>query len=344
MEICLLADLHFGVHKADTNFMNSQMDFYKNQLVPELNKKSITDIIILGDVFDSRNTLNVNVINEVIDLFKNYLNKFNIKIIVGNHDSYLSTDINVNSLKILELLDNITVYHEPTEINLNGKSSLMLPWITDYTTVENTITKSYDYCFCHADIIGFNMGGGRLSETGIYAKTLLNKFNHVFSGHYHDGITRTFELNKTISYIGAPYQLTRIDRDQPRGYRILNTDTDELTLIENQVSAKYIKVTYPDVNTNLIKNNIVDLVIPAEFNKETKKIDTLFKSLMDQNPLQSIDVQYLQEETPDIIDIPNNLNIISMFNSYLEQLDTNIDKTKIHNSFMELYNTYKNQT
>lgn len=344
MNIALLADLHLGIKKSDILFQNSQINFFKDQLVPELNKNNINDIFILGDVFDTRQSLNVQTVNTVIDLFKNILNKFNIHIIVGNHDMYLTTDTDVNSLKILDLLPNVTIYEKPTNLLIDNKKILMLPWVTDYTKVNDIITDNYDYCFCHADIIGFDLGG-RLSETGFTAQTLLNKINHVYSGHYHNGVNKTYLNNKSITYVGSPYQLTRIDRNTVKGYRILNIETNQQTLIENNISIKFIKHTYPNIDFNLIKNNVVDIDIPYEFADQTKKIYQIIAKIEKLNPAYPPNLNWLQNEQDQAIqDIPDNLNIISLFNSYLEQLDTKLNKNKLNESFIELYNQYKDQS
>lgn len=343
MNICLLADLHLGIKKSDFTFQQSQMSFFKNQLVPELNKSNIKDIYILGDVFDTRQQINVQTINNVIDLFKNILNGFNIHIIVGNHDMYLTTDTGVNSLKILDLLPNVTVYENPTEITIDNKNILMLPWVTNYDSIENVLNKHYDYCFAHLDIIGFDMGG-RLSETGTTAKILLNKIDHVYSGHYHNSIDRTYQKNKSITYVGSPYQLTRIDRDTIKGYRILNIATNEQSLIENNKSIKFIKHIYPNIDYNLIHNNVVDIDIPYEYSEQTKKIYDAVAKIEKLGPAYPPNLNYLPDDTnQDEIEIPDNLNIITLFQNYLDQLDTPVNKDKLNESFLELYNIYKGQ-
>ena len=88
----MIADLHFGIKKADTTFMESQLRFFREQFVPELNASGIKTIWILGDVFDTRQTINTMTINRVIELFRDTLKDFDINIIVGNHDMYLTTD------------------------------------------------------------------------------------------------------------------------------------------------------------------------------------------------------------------------------------------------------------
>lgn len=344
MKIVMIADLHFGIKKADPTFMESQLRFFKEQFVPELNASGIKDIWILGDVFDTRQAINTSVIYNVIDLFNETLKDFNIKIIVGNHDMYLTTDVGITSLKILSVLPHVTIYDKQTTLEIDGKKILMQPWIVDYAQ-EDLIKGKYDYAFMHADIIGFDMGGGRLSESGLMAKELLKKVDAVYTGHYHNGIHRQFEKGKSVTYLGAPYQLTRIDRGGTRGYHILDIATGERTMVENKVSMKFTRHVYPDVNLEVIPGNVVDLDIPAEYNDQTKKISVLVTKLERLKPAYPVNINYLpsEDDTEEIIDT-ENLNIITLFKNYISQVELEpVYKDKLYNSFIELYNNYKEQ-
>lgn len=344
MKIAMIADLHFGIKKADPTFMESQLRFFKEQFVPELNASGIKDIWILGDVFDTRQAINTSVIYNVIDLFNETLKEFNIKIIVGNHDMYLTTDVGITSLKILSVLPHVTIYDKQTTLEIDGKKILMQPWIVDYAQ-EDLIKGKYDYAFMHADIIGFDMGGGRLSESGLMAKELLKKVDAVYTGHYHNGIHRQFEKGKSVTYLGAPYQLTRIDRGGTRGYHILDIATGERTMVENKVSMKFTRHIYPDVNLDVIEGNVVDLYIPAEYNDQTKKISVLVTKLEKLKPAYPVNVNYLpsEDDTEEIIDT-ENLNIITLFKNYISQVELEpVYKDKLYDSFIELYNNYKEQ-
>lgn len=344
MKIAMIADLHFGIKKADPTFMESQLRFFKEQFVPELNASGIKDIWILGDVFDTRQAINTSVIYNVIDLFNETLKEFNIKIIVGNHDMYLTTDVGITSLKILSVLPHVTIYDKQTTLEIDGKKILMQPWIVDYAQ-EDLIKGKYDYAFMHADIIGFDMGGGRLSESGLMAKELLKKVDAVYTGHYHNGIHRQFEKGKSVTYLGAPYQLTRIDRGGTRGYHILDIATGERTMVENKVSMKFTRHVYPDVNLEVIPGNVVDLDIPAEYNDQTKKISVLVTKLERLKPAYPVNINYLpsEDDTEEIIDT-ENLNIITLFKNYISQVELEpVYKDKLYDSFIELYNNYKEQ-
>lgn len=346
MKIAMIADCHFGIKKSDVVFMESQMRFYKNQFVPELKALGIKDIFILGDVFDTRQAINVQTINIVLELFKNILKDFNISIVLGNHDTYMTTTTDINSLKMLDILPNVTVYEQQTILTFGTKTVLIQPWIVDYKQ-SDLITGQYDYAFMHADIIGFDQGGGRLSDSGLMASTLLDHIDHVYSGHYHNGYTRKYEKNKSITYLGSPYQLTRIDRGDTKGYHILDLDTNEDVLHENTQSIKFTKHTFPDVDLSVIAGNVVDLEIPFELSDQTKKIYSLVDKLEKLKPAYPVNINILPaDDTTEEVELSGETlnNIMSLFKTYLEQHDTPLNKDELYASFTELYNSYKEQS
>lgn len=344
MKIALISDLHIGIKKQCPVFMESQLRFFREQFVPELTERGIKNIWVLGDVFDTRQQINTLVINKAIELFRDTLRDFDIDIIVGNHDMYLTTDTGINSLKILSLLPNVTVYERQETLTIDGKKVLVQPWIIDYGQPD-LIKGKYDYAFMHADIIGFDQGGGRLSESGLVAKEILRHVDAVYSGHYHNGVRRQFEKGKSITYLGAPYQLTRIDRNGVRGYRVLDVTSGESSLIENRVSMKFTRHVYPDIDTSAVPGNVVDIDVPAEYADQTKKIADLVGRLEKMGPAYPVNVNYLpsEDECTDVIDT-ENLNIIALFKNYLEQVEMDArHKDMLYDSFIELYNNYKEQ-
>lgn len=344
MKIALISDLHIGIKKQCPVFMESQLRFFREQFVPELTERGIKNVWVLGDVFDTRQQINTLVINKAIELFRDTLRDFDVDIIVGNHDMYLTTDTGINSLKILGLLPNVTVYERQETLTIDGKKILVQPWIVDYGQPD-LIKGKYDYAFMHADIIGFDQGGGRLSESGLVAKEILRHVDAVYSGHYHNGVRRQFEKGKSITYLGAPYQLTRIDRNGVRGYRVLDVASGESTLIENRVSMKFTRHVYPDIDTSAVPGNVVDIDVPAEYADQTKKIADLVARLEKMGPAYPVNVSYLpsEEECTDVIDT-ENLNIIALFKNYLEQVEMDArHKDMLYDSFIELYNNYKEQ-
>ena len=58
MKIAVISDLHFAIKKSDKTFLQSQLRFFEEQLVPELKSRNIKNLFVLGDVFDTRQSSN----------------------------------------------------------------------------------------------------------------------------------------------------------------------------------------------------------------------------------------------------------------------------------------------
>ena len=66
----LLTDTHFGVKQNSITWLKSQMNFFYEQLIPFIRKeKELVYIYHLGDLFDSRSSINPFISNEVRNLF-----------------------------------------------------------------------------------------------------------------------------------------------------------------------------------------------------------------------------------------------------------------------------------
>lgn len=343
MKIALLADLHLGIKKSNQIFADSQMRFFENQLVEELKEKEIKTIVVCGDVFDTRQSINVQTENMAIKLFKDVLKDFDVRIIVGNHDIYNTNTLEVNSLKTLDLLPNVTVYEKMEEVELDGKKVLMLPWITNYDDFDGMILDNYDYTFAHLDIVSFNMGNSMMCTSGITLDQLFKHFNHVYTGHFHCRTNSTYLDGQTVTYIGSPYQLTRIDKGKERGYAILDLDNNDFQWFDNRESMKFIEFVYPEVDESLVEGNVVDLKIPYEKQNETKKIYDLVQKLEKLSPAYPVNVFNMEktEEDKEVSIDTNALNLRTLFKTYVDQIETKLDKNEIYGRLNELYENFK---
>lgn len=352
MKIALIADTHLGVKKSDKVFQESQMKFFEQQFVPELKEKGITTIVILGDVFDTRQAVNTNTMNTVLHLFNDVLKGFDVHVIVGNHDLYYTTTTEVNSVKWLSLIQNVHLYEEPTKVVL-GKDNdstevLMLPWITDYKAFDKWNTTA-EYVFAHLDIAGMRMDKFNFCTCGASIQKLFDKFDHIYSGHFH---TRTEKKNgsKNITYIGSPYQITRMDRDDARGYTILDLKTNETEFVENTQSIKFKTANFPeniDDIENFTRGNVIDVLVKYEDSKYSKKIYEYTKNFEQYGPAYPVNIKILQQE--EIATSEKKIDGINLFTLMKEYVDADNEipkeqKTVVYNELIRLYNNCKGQT
>lgn len=281
MKIALVTDCHLGVKKASEVFLESQLKFFRNQFIPDLKKKGISTIIIPGDFFDNRLALDSKILTHVLDLFENDLKDFDVHILVGNHDSYYESTIKVNSLRVLDFYNNVTIYEENKSVEMFGKKFFMCPWITNTEEFLKTleILPEHDICFGHFNFSNFMMFKDQEADHGLNPELFYKKFKLTISGHFHTKSEKEMNGNRIV-YIGNPFHFTRNDMFDERGYSILDTDTLELEFIENVESIRFVKYMYPkELTEKDIKNNHVDIYIKYGEDYDEKAVDEYINRL-----------------------------------------------------------------
>lgn len=275
--IYLIGDLHLGIKNNSIEWSEIQRKFLmetfpaqiENMFDPE------TDILFLeGDIFHSRDSINIRVFNEADSIFKFLTSKFKrgFYIIVGNHDVYYKTSNTINSLNLLcKAYTNLHVYIDPITIEINDKHRfLMLPWVENKVALNQILDFNRDdahYIVCHADINGFSLNKHQKIDYGIEPDAL-NSFKRVYCGHIH-----IKQEKGNILYTGTPYSMDRGDRDTKKGFYVLDVNGEDVseTYIENLESPKFIKVNLQDILElsltdihTIFNNNYVDIMVETK--------------------------------------------------------------------------------
>ncbi len=343
-KVCLMSDIHFGVNKNSELFLNSSIRFFRDQLVPYLKKENITHILVLGDVFDNRNSINVKISDEVHRVFGEILGDFQVYILIGNHDIYYKTSNEVHSLKFLDLLPNVEVIDKLSHKEIFGVNTLFCPWVVDYDDphlAEVFDSSEADVLFGHFDIVGFALNKTRVSVEGLDVEAFSN-FKKVFSGHYHTPSSK--RIGKTeIVYIGSPYQMTRNDRDEPKGVIILNLETLRHKRVQNTTSVKFIEVEYPEIpDSEDIAGNIVDAIINIH-KKDLigNVIDKYIEKIEKLNPVEKVNVvlNVISDNSSDFDEMKHGkmTSIPDLIELYINN-DSEIDnKETILKTIMDIY-------
>ena len=191
MKIAIINDTHFGARNDNSHFNEYFYQFYEGVFFPYLAQNNITTCIHLGDLMDRRKFVSYKTAKDFRERFILPFNslKVDLHIMIGNHDTFYKNTNDVNS--VVELLGgrhkNIKIYSEAQEVEFDGTKILFLPWINNQNTVysEGMIDETTaQICMGHLEIAGFEMMKGMKNEHGI-SKALFNKFDTVFSGHFH---------------------------------------------------------------------------------------------------------------------------------------------------------------
>lgn len=256
MKVALITDQHFGARNDSIIFSKYFEKFYSQQFFPYLLENNIDSIIDLGDTFDRRKYINFQSLYNCRSYWFDQIEKYNMTLhcIVGNHCTYYKNTNSVNSPELLlQDYNNIKIYSKCTEITLDQLDIVMIPWICadNFSETMKIIdsTKS-QVVMGHLEISGFEMYRGSACEEG-YDRKIFDKFDIVMSGHFHHKSSYG-----NIHYLGAPYEMTWSDWNDPRGFHIFDTDTRELTYIENRFKM-FNKIHYDDSSNNL--DQILDI-------------------------------------------------------------------------------------
>jgi len=337
MKIAIITDTHYGARKGSKHLHDYFEQFYNDVFFPFLEENPIDAVIHMGDVFDSRKSIDLQSLEWSKRVVFDPLKKYEVHVITGNHDCYYKNTNYVNSPELL-LTDysNITLYSSPQTINVGGLDILMLPWICseNYQKALDAISKTNaKVVMGHLELNGFRATRGHMMEDGMDIG-LFDKFDKVFSGHFH-----TRSDNGKIFYLGNPYEMFWNDVNDPRGFHVFDTETLTHTSVDNPYKLFY-NIYYEDTNYKLFnateyENKIAKVIV----RKKSKPKD--FEKFIDK--LYSVGVQDLKiienfeiSENEDF-EIDEEENTISILNRYIDEAEVPLDKSIIKNIFQDLY-------
>ena len=339
MKVAIITDQHFGFKKGSKLYLDYFQKFYDEVFFPTIEKLGITTVLDLGDTFDNR---------KGVDLYslewakRNYFsrlasNKVSVISIVGNHTAYYKNTNDINTIDLLlREYDNIRILSECEQITVGNLDILFIPWINQensartYKMIKESKAK---VAMGHLELNGFVATHGHTMENGADFECY-DKFKQVFSGHYH-----TRSSNGKIYYLGNPYEMFWNDCNDPRGFHIYDTETLKLKTINNP-NQLYKKIFYNDTPRQLFKfgeykNKIVKVIVKTKSSE--KEYDRFMESLSKANPY---DIKVV-ERTDDLIfdgDIVDQTeDTMTLLNSYIDDLETNLNKSKIKGLVKDIY-------
>jgi len=342
LKVAIITDQHFGARNDSIAFLDFFQKFYDNIFFPTLVENKIDTLLILGDTFDRRKYVNFYALDRAKKMFFDRLRELNISVhmLAGNHDTYFKNTNDVNSPDLLlREYSNINVIDKPTTIEINGIKICMMPWICPenyQASLDEMQTTTAELCMGHFEIAGFAMHRGMQSNEGL-SKETFNKFDLVFSGHYHhksdDG---------HIFYLGNPYELTWQDYNDTRGFHLFDLSSRELCFIPN-TNTMFARIEYNDKDSEPIDLDALDLketylklvvVNKTDYYKFDKFITKLYnKGAYDIKIIEDLS-EFEDGEIGEEINLEDTLSVLS---NYVDSVETDVDKEKIKTFMRTLY-------
>jgi hypothetical protein len=339
MKVAIITDQHFGCRKNSKVFHDYFLKFYNDVFFPTIEKEGITTVIDMGDTFDSRKGIDFAALAWSKVNYFDRLEKLGCTVhtIVGNHTAYYKNTNEVNAIDLLlREYDNIHIYSEATEIKVDKLNVLLVPWINNEN--EKNTLKLIKKTNCpvtmgHLELKGFRIHRGYVMESGTDCN-LFNKFERVYSGHYH---TRSNQDN--IYYLGNPYEIYWNDLEDTRGFHIFDTETLDHIPVNNPYRIFY-NIFYNDHNyqtfdTRELEGKIVKLIVrkKSDPKKFEKFVDKLYNSNV--HELKIIENFVIQESED--FEAFESEDTLSILNRYIEEAEINLDKSRVQKMIQEIY-------
>lgn len=235
-KVAFISDTHIGC-RSDSELFHDNMElFFDKVFFPNLEKYDVKRVYHLGDVFDNRRRLSSRTAERSRKyFFEPMANKgIPLSIIAGNHDVYYRESNDTNHLvefiqPIYEWAGNKSMLNIYTECD-EFEEFFLVPWINKNNreeTIECIQQTDKKWCLGHLELSGFNFSKIQVSNHGD-DPNIFNKFERVFSGHYH-----YFDTKGNITYLGCPTEHTWINCKTFCGFHIFDVETAELTSIYN---------------------------------------------------------------------------------------------------------------
>ena len=314
MKIALITDTHFGARNDNLFFNDYFYKFWDNVFFPYVKDNGIDTIIHLGDIMDRRKFVSYKIAKDFRERFMKPIvdNNLTVHMMVGNHDTFYKNTNEVNSLE--ELVEgrypNVKVYPEATTVTFDNTPIMFLPWINteNYSDTMNAINESNaQIAMGHLEVSGFEMHNGHFSESGHPASLFNNKCPKGF--HVFD--TETRQLERILN----PYNIfEKVYYD--------DTTMDYMQYDVSTLSEKYVKVVVVNKKDMYNFDRFIDKVLSSSGAYEVKIVE---------------DFSDLDASNVDDAIINNAEDTMTLLERYIDELDVNLDKSRLTNMMKSLY-------
>ncbi len=357
--IFTIGDTHIGLgypNKTDKWF-KVHKEYFTDFLIPLLKSEvKEGDIIIhMGDLFDNRNVIPINLMNYAMDIVEEIAKIAPFHIIIGNHDLWSKSASEVNSIRPFRYIPNVHIYDSVTKIEFNGCNLLMMPYFDSKHDQIDAISNNRDceYLFCHSDLNGAKMhltSVAHRNNDKIDVESF-SSFKKVYSGHIH-----LVQRSKNFTFVGSIFQMDRNDYSDQKGIFIIDTNDGSEEFIKNNISPVFVKYNIIDeysvngLESLVGSKDYIDLSISNSLLVSSRKLRRKLEMLLEKGGFASIeyidDIVKLDEAGNEIIEeliIDEKIDISLQldYGEYIKEyiLRQKYDNDKFRDGIIDEYDT-----
>ena len=299
------------------------------------NKNSIKTVIIAGDFFHDRISLNIDVLNAAYDEVRQAkLQGQQWIAFPGNHDQYLKTSWQINSIHCLS--EVMQVVEDYKVLSLGGRNFHILPFVhfeskymEYFASIEKKASKE-DILLTHIGVKGATMNSCFLLKYWKEIDFESSKFSMIFTGHFHCHQ----QVGTKVWYPGSPIPFKFDEGMVPHGFIVFDTETNKVEFVQTEASPDGYKppdfITIPEGNLadniKFVKGNHVRILWENEVTaNELSKI----KEILITKGASSIKWGLANKEIKDISSTKVSLGLPSintLFETWIKEDKTKLDQ------------------
>jgi DNA repair exonuclease SbcCD nuclease subunit len=324
MKIAITADVHIDKNK-NLPFIVETCKWINQTCV----EKGIEHLIIAGDFSNNRNKLDVYAINAMLDVVNTWGSSgITCYFLMGNHELYHRQNLvetgEITAINIFQ--KHCHVFNRYTRVSLGDCNLYFLPWIDNKELyiqsvglIADTASKSQtNVLISHQEIFGAVMNDlSRTKDTTGIQSTTFNKFTACFFGHYHERQV----IDDFIYYVGSPITLNHGEGANPKGLTVFDTDTKEVTFIENPHNPLYITIYEEAQIKPLIENEQFTISkfvrVRGNYSKEDKA--SIEAQLLQAGALEVL-FQPIKTDTESVVIETHNKSIDEIIVDYVDKV------------------------
>lgn len=288
MRVLITGDIHNG-------YGSDKRSLWAMKLIREYAKKNdIPYVLVLGDLFDNRESLRIDVISDISQFFKETDEVYEQGWIAfpGNHDMFLRNSWDVNSLQFLT--SHINVIQKIQKFELDKRTFWVVPFIHSEEIymkkiVEvNKLASPDDILLTHIGVNGAVMNQCFLLKNWNIVQFNDTKFKYVFTGHFHNHQV----IKDRVIYPGSPIAFRFDEGLVDHGFIELDITNATWKFIASRPLAEeygweapsdYVTILDEDLSDpnikDIVKNNNVRVALTKDYTQN--ELDDFRKSLED---------------------------------------------------------------
>jgi len=318
-KILITGDIHNG-HESQGRSM------FAMKVIREYAKNNGNDtVVVLGDLFDNRESIKIDVISEVSTFFNSAKNVYNQNWIIfpGNHDMFLRNSWDINSLSFLH--SDANVVSKTVKFKIDDQTFWILPFIhhedvyMDAVKQINDQASEDDVLLTHIGVNSAIMNECFLLKNWNTVSFIGTKFKRVFTGHFHNHQT----IDDRVTYPGSPIAFRFDEGLVEHGFLEYDIDNNKFEFIKTLEQASkfgfkappdYITILDDDIDidnlqlkdqdSNLISNNNIRVSLGRDYT--SNELSTIRALLLDKYNANRVVWHKSKKKEDD--EVPDNLN------------------------------------